>query len=345
MRTLFLASTLALLLASSTASAHFDLMAPPEVKTTDTSGGKGAPPCGPDTGMAATPTPVQGGHPLMIKVNETVRHGGFYRVALAINSRSELPVDNVVYDASNKVLPPNGNPMGTSDHADVQDPPVFPILADNMFKHDQAGPQPMAFMGEVMIPNVNCARCTLQVIEFMHPHGYNGAPGTPTAGGYFYHHCAELKITADPALPLFGGGSDAGTDAGKDAGADTSGTGAAGTMGAAGNGAAGVGAAGAGAAGTSGAAGVGAAGTNGAAGSTAGAAGSSGAAGLGAAGIAAGAAGANGAAGNAGAAGRGGGGNGGGGCSVAGTSSASWLLGFLMLGAFVARRSRAKRRP
>jgi hypothetical protein len=36
----------------------------------------------------------------------------------------------------------------------------------------------------------------MQVIEFMAEHTAN--PG----GGYFYHHCADLQIAADPNLPM-----------------------------------------------------------------------------------------------------------------------------------------------
>ena len=48
---------------------------------------------------------------------------------------------------------------------------------------------------EVMLPNLNCEKCTLQVIQFMAQHALN--PG----GGFNYHHCADLQITADPSLP------------------------------------------------------------------------------------------------------------------------------------------------
>jgi hypothetical protein len=34
------------------------------------------------------------------------------------------------------------------------------------------------------------------VIQFMADHGYN------IPGGYAYHHCADLQITADPAKPI-----------------------------------------------------------------------------------------------------------------------------------------------
>ena len=87
MRTLFLASTIALLGFASTAEAHFGLVTPPQVVAQSDVNGKGSPPCGPDTGMAATPTAAQGGHPLTIKVTESVGHLGFYRVALALHSR------------------------------------------------------------------------------------------------------------------------------------------------------------------------------------------------------------------------------------------------------------------
>ena len=229
MRTLVLTSTIALLGLGSTAQAHFNLMSPTPT-TADTGGGKGAPPCGPDTAAAATPTAAQGGHTIMLKLQETVRHGGFYRAALSINSRSEIPVDNVVYDAANKILPPSGNPQGMSARADSEATPVFPVLGDNLFMHPMAGPANQVYQMDLMLPNVTCAKCTLQVIEFMAPHTFN--PG----GGYFYHHCADLKITADPAMPPFSPGADGGVaDASTaDAKADAS-TGAAGGGGGAGS--------------------------------------------------------------------------------------------------------------
>jgi hypothetical protein len=247
MRTLALASTIALLGIASTADAHFLLQAPPQTSN-DTVGGKGNPPCGPDTNDVTTPTAAQGGHPFMLKIDEFVPHSGFYRVALALNSRSEIPVDNVVYDSTGKVLPPSGMPMGQSNTADYENPAVFPVLADNLFPHTGTGP--MTFMGSVMLPNVNCDRCILQVIEFMHPHPFNTSTPGP-GGGYFYHHCAELKITADPSMPLYppggndGGAAGAGTpqDASPDLGGagGTGSTGAAGSSGAAGEPASGTG--------------------------------------------------------------------------------------------------------
>src|SRR5882724_55191 len=240
MRKLALTLALPALLASATASAHFNLAMPPS-STNNTGGGKGAPPCGPDT-TEGTPMQVTGGTDLPLTFNETVRHGGFYRVALALTSchtgANCFPADNVVYDAGGKVLPITG--PGDSDHADFEMPAKFPVLGDNLFPHPQnstPGSQPPAttsdqptWTGTVPIPNVKCDKCTLQVIEFMHPHGPN------QGGGYFYHHCADLKITADPAKPPYdpngtggaGGAGGAATGGGGAGGAATGGAGAGG---------------------------------------------------------------------------------------------------------------------
>jgi hypothetical protein len=70
-----------------------------------------------------------------------------------------------------------------------------PVLDDDVFEHT-SGTTPIMFNTMVKIPNINCDSCTLQVIEFMAEHGSN------VGGGYFYHHCATLKITADPSVAL-----------------------------------------------------------------------------------------------------------------------------------------------
>ncbi|HVU51697.1 MAG TPA: SCE4755 family polysaccharide monooxygenase-like protein [Polyangia bacterium] len=340
MRKVLLASTIALLGLTSTAHAHFGLVNPPQVVAQSDVSGKGSPPCGPDTGAAATPTAVMGGHTLNIKVFESVGHLGFYRVALALHSRSELPVDNVVYDAQNKVLPPSGMPSGMSDHADFENPAKFPVLADNFMAHEKTAPNSTPYNGDVMIPNVACDRCVLQVIEFMHPHGFNTSVPGP-GGGYFYHHCAEIKITPDPNLPLYnpdGGATDAGTDAA------TGGTGgSAGAAGAAGSGATAGNGGAAGSAGTTGTAGAAGGSSGGTAGTGAsGAAGSNGAAGSASSGTAGAGSGTAGA--TAGATGHHQGG--GGGCSIASTSNSSVLVASLMalaLAMVVWRGRRARR--
>jgi hypothetical protein len=216
-----------------TAGAHFTLVSPPPTSA-DTSGGKGAPPCGPNV-TSGVATAAQGGHPLTVMINETVQHTGFYRFALALNSPSELPPDNTVYSGPNMtgtILTVNSTM--NSGSAGFEATPVFPVIADHMFPHTAFG-SPAAsgvttvpaagtvtfpsatFPGTVMLPNVTCASCTLQVIEFMEDHGSNAG------GGYFYHHCANLKITADPNLPLFTPGAGGASSGGAGGGVSTSG--------------------------------------------------------------------------------------------------------------------------
>lgn len=170
-----------LVLLSLSLHAHFSLLQPPSAHSID-NGGKGDGPCGqaPDSNIV---TPAQGGRPIQLRINEFVFHPGHYRVALSVNSRAELPPDPVVTQDSN----------GISISAAIQNPPSIPVLADGVFAH--ALPIAGDLETAITLPNINCERCTLQVIEFMADHGFN--PG----GGYYYHHCADLRITADPALP------------------------------------------------------------------------------------------------------------------------------------------------
>jgi MYXO-CTERM domain-containing protein len=239
---------------SRSAEAHFTLMMPPSADATN-DGGKGAPPCGPTTASGVV-TPVQGGHPLSISILETIGHPGHYRFALSVNSRTELPADPPVTTAA------NGNSTGTT----IQNPPIFPVLTDGMFPHTTAT-NGVSWVGTIMLPNITCAKCTLQVIEYMNMHSLNDG------GGYFYHHCADLAITRDPALPGDGGAPDVGGGTGGRTG--TGGT-AGGTGGRAGTG----GSNGtAGSTGTAGASGTG--GSNGAAGAAGGVGGTTGGAGVG----------------------------------------------------------------
>ncbi|MGA3237844.1 MAG: SCE4755 family polysaccharide monooxygenase-like protein [Bryobacteraceae bacterium] len=148
-------------------------------------------PCGGTTANAGTPTnivnKVQGGQKLHIKVQETVFHPGHYRIALAVNSRAELPADP---------------PAATRDtekgawsvSAPIQNPPQIPVLADGLFPHTSRQADP--WETDVQLPNINCDRCTLQITQFMAEHGLN------KDGGYYYHHCADLQIAADPAKPI-----------------------------------------------------------------------------------------------------------------------------------------------
>jgi hypothetical protein len=81
--------------------------------------------------------------------------------------------------------------------ATIQSTPQIPVLADGLFVHatKPAGAMP-PFEADVVLPNISCKQCTLQVVQFMAEHGFNNP------GGYSYHHCAALQIAADASKPL-----------------------------------------------------------------------------------------------------------------------------------------------
>jgi len=165
------------------ARAHFILVAPEASKS---QGPFGDPqklgPCGEEG--TATPTGVvttfHPGDTIEVMVDEVIFHPGHYRVALAVNDRSELPPDPAVATVGK-------DPCGSTT---IEDPPMLPVLADDMLPHTQPFDAPQTFT--VTLPDdVTCTRCTLQIIEYMSNHG------RPC----FYHHCADIAIAGDAATP------------------------------------------------------------------------------------------------------------------------------------------------
>jgi hypothetical protein len=135
-------------------------------------------------------TKVTGGQKLHLKVQETIYHPGHYRVALAVNSPTELPPD-----PESTTRDGERGPISVS--AKIQEPPQIPVIADGLFVHATRPTGQMApFEADVPLPNITCRKCTLQVVQFMAEHAFNNP------GGYSYHHCAELQITADPTKPI-----------------------------------------------------------------------------------------------------------------------------------------------
>ena len=163
-------------------------------------------PCGGEPGgdnaqiLTGVITEVTGGSNLHLNIQETIYHSGHYRVALSVNSRNELPADPFAEE--------KWTDQGLySVWGAIQSPPQIPVIADGLFTHypDPAKGERASFRPEtpmapweadVPIPNINCEKCTLQVLQFMADHRYN------QPGGYSYHHCADLKITADPSKPI-----------------------------------------------------------------------------------------------------------------------------------------------
>jgi hypothetical protein len=183
--------------------AHFKLIEPASWQVSDDRGDpQKAAPCG--AAQNSTPTntitKVTGGSKLHLKVQETIYHPGHYRVALAVNSRAELPADPYTFETMTDRGP-------RSLWAAIQSPPQIPVIADGLFQHYTrpaapagapagARPAPQTFETDIQLPNINCPKCTLQIIQFMADHAYN------QPGGYSYHHCAELAITADASKPI-----------------------------------------------------------------------------------------------------------------------------------------------
>jgi hypothetical protein len=172
------------------AHAHFILIAPESWMSQDTLGlPEKLGPCGDEGGGTPTGevTAFHPGETISVTINEVIPHPGHYRVALAVNDRSELPPEPLV-------TPMAYDPCAS---AAIQSPPIFPILADNVLPHTQPFTTPQTFA--VTLPaDVSCTKCTLQVLEFMSNHG---AP-------CFYHHCADISIqgavetaTATPIAP------------------------------------------------------------------------------------------------------------------------------------------------
>jgi hypothetical protein len=130
---------------------------------------------------------------LHLAVQETVYHPGHYRVALAVNSPTELPPDP-------ETTTREGERGPISVSAVIQDPPQIPVLVDGLWEHhERPADGESRFEADIRLPNINCEKCILQVVQWMAEHGFNNP------GGYTYHHCAHLQITANPAMPMDAG--------------------------------------------------------------------------------------------------------------------------------------------
>jgi hypothetical protein len=173
-------------------SAHFKLLEPASWLIENERGDpQKSGPCGGSNTDWGKPSYIvgkaTGGQKLHIKVLETIYHPGHYRVALAVNSPTELPADPEVTTETT-----DRGPRSVS--AKIQNPVQTPVLADGLWVH--TAKVDTAFETDVQLPNISCRRCTIQVVQFMAEHGANNP------GNYTYHHCAELQIAADPSKPL-----------------------------------------------------------------------------------------------------------------------------------------------
>ncbi|MEO8679483.1 MAG: SCE4755 family polysaccharide monooxygenase-like protein [Vicinamibacterales bacterium] len=191
---LTLATALLASLPQLVADAHFKLLAPESWIVEDQRGDpQKLGPCGGTAALPGTPSnivgQVKGGSMLHIKLLETIYHPGHYRVALAVNAVDELPPDAIAVERFTEK-----GPLSVS--APIQNPVVKPVLADGLWPHAAKPAAPQTWETDVELPNINCPKCMLQITQFMAEHGYN------KDGGYTYHHCAALQITADAAKPM-----------------------------------------------------------------------------------------------------------------------------------------------
>ena len=175
-------------------AAHFRLLSPaPWIQETDVFGDpQWSYPCGGTLTEPGIPTGAvtkfRGGDTVHLRIREMAFHPGFYRVALSVSSRRELPPDPEPISTTG----PDGRQHSVA--GTIRYPPVPPILADGLFMHDS--PLTADQEADIPLPNISCAKCTLQVIEFMAAHVRN------PDGEYTYHHCADLQITANPDKPI-----------------------------------------------------------------------------------------------------------------------------------------------
>ncbi len=176
------------------AFAHFILVTPDAWVEVNVIGDpQKAAPCGTSDITKGTPTgkvtEMRGGDMLHIKIKEVIYHPGYYRVALSVLDRAELPADPVAETRE--------TPRGPYSVSGAIDPdPKPPVLADGLFFHRERPEKDTFWEADIKLPNINCEKCTVQVLQFMEEHGLN------KEGDFSYHHCADLKITANPALPI-----------------------------------------------------------------------------------------------------------------------------------------------
>lgn len=180
------------ILMSGSSHAHFALLEPSASLVQNQLGDpQKRTPCGGTSANPGTPTnavnPVRGGDMLHIKLRETIFHPGHYRIALA-RSQADLPPDPDVVTRDTEKGP-------WSVSAKIADAKA-PILADGLFAHTQKPASDSFWETDIRVPNIDCDGCVLQLVQFMAEHGHN------KDGDYSYHHCAVLKITTNPALPV-----------------------------------------------------------------------------------------------------------------------------------------------
>jgi hypothetical protein len=178
-------------LVATTAQAHFKLNAPASWIEEDERGDpQKLAPCGGTLAnggiRTSAVTAVTGGQMLRLAIDETIYHPGHYRVALA-SRMNFLPADAMPMEMVDSERGPR------SGRFPIAANPQPPVLMDGLWENYERRTGPIET--EIRIPNIDCAGCVLQVVQFMSEHPGHGE------GGFTYHHCAMVNISMDPALP------------------------------------------------------------------------------------------------------------------------------------------------
>ncbi len=182
-------------LLASSASGHFKLTSPASwIEEDDRGDPQKMAPCGGTLADGGTRTgavtDVTGGQMLRVAIEETIFHPGHWRISLA-RRINWLPQDLM----PSEMVDTERGPRSGSFPIDPNPQP--PVLVDGLWENYErrTGPQET----QIRVPNIDCEGCFLQVVQFMEEH-----PGFGE-GGFTYHHCAVLNISADPALPMQSG--------------------------------------------------------------------------------------------------------------------------------------------
>lgn len=182
------------------AVAHIKLTSP-AARYVYTNSGQKTGPCGGGTATGEV-TALKAGESITVTWEETINHPGHYRVALDLDGGDDFP-DPV----SEKDKDVKGNVVAYVD--------------------DAGGKQ---FSHTFTVPNVACAKCSLQVLQVM----TDKLPWGPANGDDLYFWCADVSIEAQDPTTGAGGMTGAGGEGagGEGAAASTGATAGAGTGGA-----------------------------------------------------------------------------------------------------------------
>jgi hypothetical protein len=182
----------ALAVAPASASAHIQLRAPLQRDSNLKQG-----PCGGSNGVrSANVCEFQPGATIVVAWDETVDHPGHFRISFDDDGEDDF-VDPAGFD--------------DLDSADS-------VLIDGIADRDTSGSD-RGYTQELVLPDVECDNCTLQVIQVMSDKAPYGD------GNDIYYQCADIVLSAtapaDPAngcTAQSGGGGDGGAGDGADPG-------------------------------------------------------------------------------------------------------------------------------